>query len=166
MSDTTASESPKKAYSGSCMCKKVRYTVQLALADPPCFIRCNCTFCTKSGFDSANIKSLDFHLQAPCSTAEATSGKTSSRETLGRFCAPTSPTLFRYFCDKCGNQIFVAGTYYYEGRPIEHFSINIKLLDQPQEGLDLSKFKFEYYDGLSDKYMEKKTDGPYPGGLV
>ncbi|KAF4555438.1 Hypothetical protein D9617_2g053970 [Elsinoe fawcettii] len=158
---------PKKTFTGSCMCKKMTYTVDLPLPEEPTAQRCNCKYCMKSGQDVFKVPSADFHLKTPCSTAEATSSDNTHGKQMGRFTIQaTSPNLHRYFCDQCGNLIFVAGYFEYEGKRFDYFSFNSKTLDQPQEGLDLSKFRFDYFDGLNSNYLEKKSGGPYPGGTI
>ncbi|KAG8627795.1 hypothetical protein KVT40_003668 [Elsinoe batatas] len=158
---------PKKTFTGSCMCKKMTYTVDLALPEQPVAQRCNCTYCTKSGQDVYKVPGEDFHLKTPCSTAEAIADDNTHGKRMGRFTIQaSSPNLHRYFCDQCGNLVFTAGWFEYEGHRIDYFGFNSKTLDQPQEGLDLSKFKFDYFDGLNGNYFAKKTDGPHPGGTI
>ena len=53
-----------------------------------------------------------------------------------------------------------------EGEVVEFFSVNLVTLDQPQEGLDLSVFRIEYWDGRNDNWMAGKSDVPWPGGIV
>jgi hypothetical protein len=53
-----------------------------------------------------------------------------------------------------------------EGEIVDFFSINLGTLDQPQEGLDLSLFKMEYYDGRNNNWMGGRREAPWSGGLV
>ncbi|PSK35071.1 hypothetical protein B9Z65_1654 [Elsinoe australis] len=157
---------PKKTFTGSCMCKKMTYTVDIALPEQPTMQRCNCTYCMKSGIDNLKVPREAFHLKTPCSTAEAISAENTHGVKMGRFTiVASSPNLHRYFCDLCGNIIFISGYLDLEGQQFDYFSFNSKTLDQPQDGLDLSTFKPEYFDGLKGTF-EKKTDGPHPGGTI
>lgn len=52
------------------------------------------------------------------------------------------------------------------GQVVEFFGINIVTVDQPQEGIDLSVFRIEYWDGRHDNWMAGKKDTPWPGGIV
>ena len=53
-----------------------------------------------------------------------------------------------------------------EGEKVHFFAINVGTLDQPQEGLDMSVFRMEYWDGRNDNWMGGPRDVPWVGGLV
>lgn len=53
-----------------------------------------------------------------------------------------------------------------EGQVVHFFSVNIVTLDQPQEGLDLSVFKIEYWDGRNNNWQAGKKESPWSGGIV
>ena len=52
------------------------------------------------------------------------------------------------------------------GKVLEVFGANIITLDQPQEGLDFSTFRFEYWDGRHDNWVAGKKSSPWPFGIV
>ena len=70
------------------------------------------------------------------------------------------------FCNKCGGQIVGHGYYEFNGQKTDFFSVNILTLDQPQEGLDLSKWKIQYWDGLNNNWQGGKKDEPWAGGAL
>lgn len=49
---------------------------------------------------------------------------------------------------------------------MDFFIVNAATIDQPQEGIDLSVFKMEYWDGRSDGFGKGKKEHPWEGGLV
>lgn len=53
-----------------------------------------------------------------------------------------------------------------KGMVYEYFGINANTLDQPQEGLDLRKWKITYYDGLKDNWMAGEKSEPWEGGVL
>ena len=61
--------------------------------------------------------------------------------------------------------VWAGGSYTYEGQTFEFFTINLASADQPQEGVDLSKVKLNYWDGLHDGWKTGMQDTPYSGGL-
>lgn len=56
------------------------------------------------------------------------------------------------------------GEYEAFGEKHDAFTINLLTLDQPQEDLDLSKFKIGYCDGKHDNWMAGLRDTPWPEG--
>lgn len=72
----------------------------------------------------------------------------------------------RYFCQKCGTQVWLEASYEMFGKQIDQFSINLHSVDQPQEGIDLSEVKFQYFDGLTNNFAAGLSDKPYNGGLI
>ena len=99
--------------------------------------RCNCTICTKTGFTGISVEepSKNFHLLSP-----------KSFEDLPDYTI-TSPNIHRHFCTKCGVTFLGRGYYEFNGQKMDFFSVNLATVDQPQEGIDLSAFKIEYWDG-------------------
>lgn len=156
-------EGPKKTFKGSCTCGKVSYKVDLALSDPPGFQRCNCTVCQKRSWATLGMAETDFHLQTPCSTSELFASK--HLEHVGVYVREkTSPGIKRFFCDVCGSPFAMHGHFMLGEKRVDFFCINPSTLEQPQEGLDLSTFKIQYWNGLVNDFGAKQ-DHPYPGGL-
>ena len=58
------------------------------------------------------------------------------------------------------------GTYEFQGQTFRPFTVNLCTADQPQEGLELSKVKLRYWDGLNNNFAAGAKDEPWPGGLV
>lgn len=157
-------QGPKKTFTGSCACRKVTYTIDLCLPEQPFALRCNCTFCTKEGFDKIEINDKSqFKLQTPCTSEEAFGSK--HGQYLGVYITKNEPGMKRFFCDVCGSSIMKQGTIESEGQTYELFGINLKTIDQPQEGLDFSKFGFQYLNALKDDHENARMDGPFPNGL-
>lgn len=52
------------------------------------------------------------------------------------------------------------------GKAVNHFSVNLSSVDQPQEGIDLSEVKIGYFDGLNGNFQAGLKDQPWKGGLV
>ena len=49
---------------------------------------------------------------------------------------------------------------------VDFFALNLVTLDQPQEGLDLSVFRIQYWDGRRDNWKSGCKEEPWPGGIV
>ena len=149
-------ETPKQDFHGSCHCGHITYDVSVALPDPKIAGRCNCTICLKTAFTPLKLASAaDFTLKTPASLSEVPDYQ------YGR-----SPDIHRYFCAKCGVNVFISGWYEYEGQKFEIQNVNLMTLDQPQEGLELSEWKVEYVDGRNDNWFAGQKEKPWPGGLV
>lgn len=149
--------SPKKTYTGSCHCGFIKYRVALSLPtdEAPTATRCNCTICLKGG--NANIRPAspeDFTLITPSSPAEVKDYQM------------RSPDIHRYFCGTCGIHVWAAGQYEFGGVVEKFFTVNLLTLDQPQDGLDLSTFKLQYWDGRNDNWTGGLRDVPWPGGCA
>ena len=114
----------------------------------------NCTICQKGGFTNLILKPDAFTLISPTSRSELPDYQ------------PNSKDIHKYFCDKCGVQVFGEGVYVLEGKSYDHFAINLLSLDQPQEGLELSEWKFKYVDGRHDNWMGGSKDVPWEGGCL
>lgn len=146
--------SGKKTFTGSCHCGFIKYKAALPVTDTPAATRCNCTICLKQGFAALRLAPDDFTLISPASLSEVKDYQMRSKD------------IHKYFCDKCGIHVIGAGKYEYEGAVHEFFSLNILTLDQPQEGLDLSNFKIQYWDGRNDNWEGGMKDVPWPGGCI
>jgi hypothetical protein len=144
----------KKPFTGSCHCGAIRYTVRLALPTPPVATRCNCTICLKTNYTSLQVPPEDFALESPASEADVRDYQWRSKD------------AHRFYCDKCGVHVFSRVKYELGGKEVRSFGINIVTLDQPQEGLDLSRFEIRYWDGRSDNWAAGLKEGPYPGGCI
>jgi hypothetical protein len=153
MADQQSSQE-KKPFHGSCHCGAILYTVRLALPTPPVATRCNCTVCLKINFTSLQIPPADFTLESPASEDQVSDYQWRSKE------------AHRFYCDKCGVHVFFRAKYEHGGHEVKAFGINIVTLDQPQEGLDLSKFEIKYMDGRNDNWAAGLKERPYPGGCL
>ena len=141
----------KRSLTGSCICGKISYKVNLALTNPPTASRCNCKACEKPGYTAVSADPADFTLLSPASKDQLPDFKCRSRDG------------HRYFCDECGVQIYGEGKVELTGGQVhEYFTINLHSFDQPQDGLDLAQFKIAYYDGRNDNWQAR--DVPGPGG--
>lgn len=145
-------------FTGSCHCGHIRYTVKFpesVLADPKVG-RCNCTWCQKPFFSGVNLtSSSDFKLASPADKAG-----------LGDYTSPGSDQIHRYFCKNCGTHVWREGWYEFQGQHHDYFAVNLCTIDQPQAGIDISKFKVVYTDGLSDNWAAGTKDEPWTGGLA
>lgn len=147
---------PDQTFHGSCHCGTIQYTLTLPtdFFSNPTAGRCNCTICQKAGFTFLRIPASSFTLTSPASKSELPDYQ------------PKIKTLHLYFCNKCGVQVVREGSYELEGQKHEWFSVNLLTVDQPQEGIDLSKFKIKYIDGLHDNWMAGEKDEPWSGGCL
>ena len=146
----------EQTFHGSCHCDAIKYTLNLSsdFLSNPTAGRCNCTICQKAGFTSLTIPASSFTLTSPASKSELSDYQ------------PNNKNGHLYFCDKCGVQVVREGNYEYMGQKHEIFSVNLLTVDQPQEGIDLSKFKIKYVDGLHDNWMAGAKDQPWSGGCI
>lgn len=151
MSDATS-------FKGSCHCGFIKYEVKIPNESlkPPTALRCNCSFCQKPGFTSLFVPLDSIDLITPAFKSE-----------LSDYQANNNPNIHRYFCNKCGTHIFREGKFENDGQTFEFCTLNAVTLETPQEGLDFSKWKFEYFDG---KYDDKREHGrgsiPWKDGVV
>lgn len=144
----------KQTFNGSCHCGFIRYTVALPITDTPLASRCNCTICLKQGYTSIRISPEDFTLVSPSSKSEVKNYQWRSKD------------INKYFCANCGIHCWSNGEFEFQGAQHQFFTINILTLDQPQEGLELSKFRINYGDGRTDNWAAGPSDKPYPGGCI
>jgi len=152
MASTTATET--QTFTGSCHCKAITYTVALPIDHPKVATRCNCTVCQKPNFTSLPVSPSAFTLLTPSSKSELADYQ------------PRSKDCHRYFCRNCGMQVLSEGTITFEGQTFDFFSIGLTTLDQPQEGLDLSEWKYNYCDGRTDNFAAGMADTPWKGGAL
>lgn len=134
----------------------IKYTVDLDIPSDGSLSanRCNCTFCQKPGL--TNIQPPDastFKLLSPASRSE-----------LGDY-NPNARNAHKYFCKTCGCHVFAEGEYPWGDQMIKFFNINVASIDQPQEGLDVSKVKLSYCDGLNDNWAAGLKEAPFASGL-
>ena len=143
-------------FHGSCHCEKIKYTITLTdeQRSNKTAVRCNCTMCQKPGFTTLSVQPSAFKLTSPATKAELSDYQFRSKE------------CHRYFCDKCGVQVFGEGAYEFDGKKYDFFSINFNTLDQPQKGLDLSKWSMQYWDGLHDNWSKGMKETPWEGGSL
>jgi hypothetical protein len=147
----------KQTFTGSCHCGFVKYKAALPVTDPPVANRCNCTICLKQGFTGVDVAPDEFTLISPQSLDEV--------KDYWRY-QEKSKDIHKYFCDKCGIHFYNKGKIELGGTVQEFAHINILTLDQPQEGLELSKFKIYYVDGRNDNWMAGTREVPWPSGCI
>lgn len=111
----------------------------------------------KPGYVSVHLNPSgeDFRLLSP-----------SSGESLVKFYQYRSKDCYRFFCDKCGVQVWDRGEYTLDDEHHVFFSVNMNTVDQPQDGLDVSQLKIDYLDGLTDNFGAGLRDKPFPGGMA
>jgi hypothetical protein len=145
-------ENPNQTFTGSCHCKQITYTIDLAL--PLEVSRCNCTVCTKSGWTSLRTDKSNFKLLTPASLEELPNYQ------------PRIKTIDRRRCPTCGVQVVAYGQYEFSGRSIDLFTVNASTIDQPQKGLDLKDTKISYYNGLDNAWGDGPRDQPWHGAFI
>ncbi|WP_257462935.1 GFA family protein [Archangium lipolyticum] len=118
-----------RTYRGSCHCGAVRFEAELDLGAGT--TRCNCTYCSKSGWWGCHTKPAAFRLL-------------SGQESLVRL--GKTPAADRDRCKTCGLEPFGHGDIPELGG--EYYSVNIRCLD----GVDLSGVPVHYLDGLHDTW--------------
>ena len=181
--DTTkkiAVEEEKQAVKGGCHCgyvertnqlprtrtkltvdnRKIRYTVNLKL-NPDGGLnatRCNCTFCQKLSQTNVRISAPDedFKLLKPDSKDELGDYSSTGEHVNGH----------RYFCPTCSVLVWSQGWYQTPTMKVEFFVLNASSIDQPQEGVELSKSNLQYFDALHDNFTAGTKDMPWEGGLI
>lgn len=142
---------------GSCHCKKIKYTFDPSKSPASDFNqkqggRCNCSFCQKAGYTNLRINEESLVLQTP-------------KEEMKDYVF-VGGNVHHYFCGNCGVHIMVQGVYVLEGRSYPIFTVNLATFDQPQERLDLSEWTMKYVDGLANNWMAGSKDEPWTGGLL
>lgn len=79
---------------------------------------------------------------------------------------PNVKTCVRYFCEKCGMHVWMEGYYEANGYRSDIFAVNLRSVDQPQEGVDLRDVKVQYFDMLHNNFGGGLADKPWEGGLL
>lgn len=118
-------------YSGSCRCGAVRFEVDLDLMAGT--TRCNCTYCTKTGWWGVIVKPAAFRLTAGADLF-----------------AQRDPAQWavRRFCPTCHLNPYGEGDIPQIGGPF--VSINVRCLD----GVDLTGVPIRHLDGQHDTWAE------------
>lgn len=133
-----------RTYHGSCHCGAVRYEIDLDLAAGT--TRCNCTYCTKTGWWSASCKPSAFRLLSGGDQLVGT----------GR-----NPMVFPTTCRTCGLIAFGHGDIPEVGG--EYYQANVRCLDDAVlEGVSV-----HHLDGLHDTWAPLGTSiyvSPVAGG--
>jgi hypothetical protein len=144
-------------FHGSCHCGLVKYTVTFpsSTLETKTARRCNCTVDLKQGTTYYGLPREDFRLRSP-----------DSLEELGDYKPKPNGGVHKYFCSTCGVQIAAAGTFKFQDQEREFFQINVGSLDQPQDGLDLGKWKVAYVDGKNDGWGNGARSTPFVGSLL
>lgn len=143
-----------ETFHGSCHCGFITYDVKLELPENPVASRCNCRVCLKSGYTGIRTSPENFILKTPSNKADLPDYQWRSKE------------IHRYYCKTCGVHVFGEGVYRFGEQEVKFFSVNMITLDQPQEGLELSNWKIEYYDGRTDNWQAGLRNTPWPGGCI
>ena len=115
-----------QTYSGGCQCGKVRYEVQIDVAE---VIACNCSRCGRLGSLLAFAPATQFRLLA----GEADLTKFEFNKHM----------IEHQFCSTCGIQSFAIGTHPRTG--VKMAAINVRCLD----GMDVDTLKIRKVDGRS-----------------
>lgn len=119
-----------RTYRGSCFCGAVGYEAELDLAEDT--VRCNCTFCTKTGWWSAYVKPDAFRLLQ-------------GQDRLIRF-ASKNPMVEETTCGGCGVRAYGHGNIPELGG--EYYQVNLRCLDEA----NLEGVKVIHVDGLHDTW--------------
>jgi hypothetical protein len=115
-----------QTYTGGCQCGKVRYEVQMDIAE---VIACNCSRCGRLGSLLAFAPATQFKLL-------------SGEDDLSRF-EFNKHTIQHQFCSTCGIQSFAIGTL---GKTDEKMAaINVRCVDD----IDVEALKVKKVDGKS-----------------
>ncbi|KAE9371932.1 hypothetical protein N431DRAFT_426495 [Stipitochalara longipes BDJ] len=146
-----------KTYTGGCHCGFIRYSLNLDLTDTVGG-KCNCSSCLSRGLLILDVlPPSSFKLKSPSSLNDSQLGKYSPKGEGGSF--------FFYFCKNCGVNVFYQARNTSDKGEPEWLRINALSLD-PDQGLDFTKFKMEYWDGKNNNWKAGPSDVPYPGGAL
>lgn len=149
---------------GSCHCGFIKYTAKIPIPSPPDKLtanRCNCTICHKSGFTGISLPSAsNFTLLSPSSKAELPDYQWQSKD------------IHRYFCPKCGVQVFGEGKYVFGEQEVPFSSLNALTLDldglegEVKSQMDMRKWNMKYWDGKNNNWEAGTKDEPWEGGCA
>lgn len=147
MSTTAA---PKKPYTGGCHCGNIRYRAVLD-TNPPKMSKCNCSICHKNGYIFTTVASeSEFQLLSPASTTELGSYEFGNK------------TMHHMFCKTCGVSCFYKGHSEALFSEASRYGVNLLTLD-PDQGLDLRKVKFQYWNGIDEEWDGTKDEPAHNG---
>ena len=160
------SSPPQKTYTGGCHCSFLRYSLLTADISTAQFTKCNCTICHKINRLSLSVPRSALTILSPTNAENTTSSDNESEG--GSINGVPSYTfgsgrMTNYFCSKCGIHCFSSGSYEWEGKLVQSFSVNAVTLDADQ-GVDFRAVKTVYWDGLHDNWTAGSADKPYEGG--
>ena len=137
--DATVTQAPftpgLQTYRGSCHCGAVRYEADFDLAEGT--VRCNCTFCTKTGWWTAYVKPGAFRLLQ-------------GKERLVSF-ATKNPLVEETTCGGCGVRSYGHGDIPELGG--EFYQVNLRCLD----GVNLEGVQIVHIDGRNDTWAPLGT---------
>jgi len=118
----TAMSNPSQMHRGSCHCGKVRYQVEIDLAQP--VVACNCSICQRSGTLLAFV---------PASKFQLLSGEADLRDYQFN-----RNKIHHLFCTTCGIKSFARGELP-DGTPMA--AVNVRCLEGVElDGLTVQKF--------------------------
>jgi hypothetical protein len=131
-----------KTYNGSCHCGKVKFKVDMDLAQGSG--KCNCTYCTKVRNWSVIVK------------PEALHGLV-GEENLSAYAKEGRPIEYgkHYFCKHCGVNVFGKG--YLKEVGGDYVSVMLAALDDAPIG-ELVGGPVRVSDGLNNNWMNPPTD--------
>lgn len=154
------SSTDTNTFTGGCHCRAITYSITLPVDQRKVATRCNCTFCQVPNYLVFRLPRKDcIKLLTPASLDD---------EVVGDYRAPkTSPDVHRYFCRRCGTHVY-RDVYYKvnENFTADFVTVNLSTLDQPQEGLELSEWKYEYVDGRTGNFAAGPKPEPWKSGLI
>jgi hypothetical protein len=128
-----------KRYEGGCHCGRVRFSVDLDLAEPAS--RCNCTLCTKRGAAGKIVK--------PDALTILTGEDALTEYVYG------ATQKFR-FCKHCGIHPFNYGNL--QELHGEYVAVNVLCLD----GIDPATLPVVYWDGRHNNWQAGPRATPWP----
>lgn len=132
-------------YKGSCLCGKIKFTVNNSIAN---IIYCHCSQCRKaqgSAFaTNANVKASDFRF-------------ISGEDNLTAF--PSTKNQTKYFCKTCGSPIMSKNTSTPEKIRIRLGTIESDITERPGAHIFVSsKANWEMISGELPQYDEYETE--------
>lgn len=137
-----------KLFKASCHCKKIAFEVGLDLSRG--IHKCNCTYCYKTKYQKVFTKIEDLRL------------KTSEASLTNYQAAPSTwpqGTIFHYFCDTCGVQVFSKGFLEMGEEPFTgwFYAVNLATIDaiDPEE---IIAAPVVYEDGLNDNQLHPPAE--------